>query len=1317
MHAATVLPASGSGAGRRRARLVLAGIFLLSLSAGSSAVDDGDTSRLIAAMHDRDWQVRREAALQLGAVPRAGSDIVVALRDGLADDDSRVRRSAATALGNIGSAAARATPALIVALDDRDAAVVQAAAVALGRVGRKASRADDALEQLLGSTNPDTRLAAGEALARMDRAKATSSQALVALLADPDAQTRADAAHALGQIDGDDNDVAMYLALTKRLADDDADARRAAADALGALGRPAVPWIIRSLSEANPVVLQATVDALANVGDAAVPALIETLEDPSRPLLARQYAAKALARIGNGKGRVLPALVKRLDDKEPGIRVAAIEALGNLGPEAATATPDLLAVMNDRDEDVLVREYAINAAARVAPGSQELDALLVEAVADTNARISEAAVAALVRIRSGADNTAAVAASMADLQSADTAHRLAAVERLAMLGPYAKDAVPALAAIVETEANDPALRAAAARALGMVGPAAEPALPALNAALHGTDPAVNDAALVAIQRIGPPSNTIPALMAALKDSDLGVRGSAAVSIRNFASARLEGWKPLLAQSDAPVMRAWLSRHETLYGVAATATERPGTRHPQAGTDYFDVLGGRAAVRESMQLQSLVSAPVAADDERPTPIDEIDGIDVPSHPFAKLLKDSDKPAQTLPLADFAPPDRLFAYFRDPAALRDFVDGGGDLFMRLDSAFSLKTFDYHLAARYLARLGLGGSNLAQLEGLDSIGEIAIVAPDVFFIDGTDLTAIVRIRQSGPIGAILDLADLDATDVRAIQPKNAAPGATVFAARRGDLLFVGSSEIELRYVLSHHDNRNRASLGRSDEFRYMLQQLPLDERTQAYVYASDPFMRRLIGPDVKIAQLRRARARAELETLTAAALLFKLDGNTAAPTKTRLIELGYAPLRLDTADYSIDANLVSRSTQYGSSAALEPLGANPVTEVTKAEAAAYRSYADNYAAYWRQFFDPIAFRLDAMDENTWELSTFILPLLDSALYDTVRNAVTRAGSGLHLRVPTLSPTPTLLFSVNLSDSMRLTLVDMLTGVLEQFTTVDPAIFDAFTPTLHVAVQDSTPIVAVGSGDVLGAFSEKLLQMQGFEPFLPIALSLLSQPSSVLIELADPDAVLEFLRGASSGQGRGGEEKGTFHRIKGEDTWIYSVNVFDMVQLHLRVAVENDYLVISNLPWSSKATLAGTTEEPLNGARLELNLAAITQQLPALHTRSYSDYRIAAVDGMGYLYPLLASGMANTVGEALDDHLAVFGFAPVHPGAGEWLWDSGTISSSVFGTPDSPVQPAYVPGDRDFGLFPTLDSVSVSAQLEDTGLRTRIRWRRIAP
>jgi hypothetical protein len=96
-----------------------------------------------------------------------------------------------------------------------------------------------------------------------------------------------------------------------------------------------------------------------------------------------------------------------------------------------------------------------------------------------------------------------------------------------------------------------------------------------------------------------------------------------------------------------------------------------------------------------------------------------------------------------------------------------------------------------------------------------------------------------------------------------------------------------------------------------------------------------------------------------------------------------------------------------------------------------------------------------------------------------------------------------------------------------------------------------------------------------------------------------------------------------------------------------------------------------------------------------------------------MGYIYPMLESGVANSVNQAIQRHFEIFGFMPVHPAGGEWVWRDSYLESSQFGTAMRPVQPEYLEGDRSFGLFPNVDLLGVNMQLEDTGLRATIRWK----
>jgi hypothetical protein len=342
---------------------------------------------------------------------------------------------------------------------------------------------------------------------------------------------------------------------------------------------------------------------------------------------------------------------------------------------------------------------------------------------------------------------------------------------------------------------------------------------------------------------------------------------------------------------------------------------------------------------------------------------------------------------------------------------------------------------------------------------------------------------------------------------------------------------------------------------------------------------------------------------------------------------------------------------------------------------------------------------------------MQSFILPLLDSRVYNEVRDALVTDRTGNNLSIPSVSPAPSMMLSLNVNDDLRVNLSQGLADMLVEYTSVDPEIFDSIGSGIHLAVQDSTPIVALGGGDVWGAVSKEMLNLEGFDSFLPFMASIATQPSTIMIELADPDKVREFLSEAVVRRAEVGGS-GELHKVQGREAWIYTYNVMDIVQIHLRLEIQGRYFLISNLPWTTAVEVGPATTTRLNGAQLSLDLSRIDKQLPALHTKIFTDYRAAAVDGMGYIYPLIASGVADDVGQALDRHREIFGFSPVHPSRGDWLWRDSYLESTEFGTAKQPVQPGFTAGDRNFGLFPDLERIEVNMQLEDTGLRAIVTW-----
>jgi len=183
-------------------------------------------------------------------------------------------------------------------------------------------------------------------------------------------------------------------------------------------------------------------------------------------------------------------------------------------------------------------------------------------------------------------------------------------------------------------------------------------------------------------------------------------------------------------------------------------------------------------------------------------------------------------------------------------------------------------------------------------------------------------------------------------------------------------------------------------------------------------------------------------------------------------------------------------------------------------------------------------------------------------------------------------------------------------------------------------------------------------------------------------------------------------------FYRIDGRDEWIYSFNLFGLIKLRYGIAVQDNYLVVRNIPWAPLEKIKQVREWPLNGALLQAFPAACDSQLPGMFTSASEKNRNGSLEGMGYLYPIVVSGHAAIQG-APAEHARLFGFRPAHPGDGAWTWDGQDIVSDLYGSVREQRQPAYVKGETKFGLLGDIDTLSLNMQFEDTGLRTKLRWK----
>ncbi|MBZ0166162.1 MAG: hypothetical protein K8I00_05085, partial [Candidatus Omnitrophica bacterium] len=665
----------------------------------------------------------------------------------------------------------------------------------------------------------------------------------------------------------------------------------------------------------------------------------------------------------------------------------------------------------------------------------------------------------------------------------------------------------------------------------------------------------------------------------------------------WSQQRARLWQRELTVAPSTTYMTWLSRYPAIYENKAPKKLRSANRGNRRGrtTSVLNMLGGRAAIEETLQMIDLnVARTDRHQNEVLVPLNQIEGVTVKAHDYSAML--AGQSGGTLELANVVPHDRFFAYFAEPGALSGYLEEGVDFVHQFGGDAFGNRINYDLKERYYSRLGLDAAWVERFLKSGFVKEVALFTPDLFFIDGTDLTLIVKVPQLKLVSPLLGLVG-----VRGLQPgkvfeQTLTDGRSVYWAAAGQLLMVSTHPDEMRAVLALVQNKGKGSLGRSAEFRYMLTQLPVQDDTRVFTYFSDPFIRRMTGPEVKIAQFRRLQERARLEALTAGALLYLTDGHASPVTLNRLAELAYIAPESVYAGDSLQPNLVMRSADFGTAGNMTTILGMNLKDVYAEEAKAYKDYVENYSRFWRQFFDPIAIRYDKTPEAVSEINVFILPLIDSSIYTGARAVLNAFEEGQSLQHPVFSPEPVLAISANINEDTWVQVVKAF-GFLKQYTSLDSSVFDEFGPAMHVVVEDADPVINLGSGDFLG-----LLGAGGTDVFrareslwMPIAFMLFTRPTKIMFELKDEEKVRGYLRGVSSLRDFDtprdwGRTMVEFTQVEDRDEWNCRIGLFGVLSLRYGIRVQDGHLVFSNVPWSQHYNIDFSKSTALNSAAVSM-------------------------------------------------------------------------------------------------------------------------------
>jgi HEAT repeat protein len=509
---------------------------------GADAAPAADA--LVGLLRHEDWSLRAEAARALGAIGPPGEPAVPALEKALADPEWLVRYRAAAGLGRMGPKAERAVAGLGKALKDSRDEVRSMAAEALGRVGPASASEILALAGYLGEKRERRRPMSrresgglGRVLAAVDR------QRLLKLMGHPDAKVRTGLLVALQQLAPDD---ALVAAVEKRLTDPSSEVRDHAAvtlEVFGPLAARAVPALAKTLDAEDDGLRWRSLSALEKIGSAALPKL-KGLEAHRRPGV-RAWFLRLLAAPADDLPWARPVLARALlKDPDSEVRQAAAGALGD---QDAGGSKEVLAALTHalKDDDATVRRLAAKALGRQGRGAiSAVDALLKLAQGgEADRRSALGAVAEIDPVRAAAYWAARFKDSPSGANSEED--RLRALEELGELGRAAASQEALL--LEAARRGGPAVRIRAVLALGRLGTPSQSAIDTVAKAL--SDPAeVRDNSFPLRQALG--------LGPRWLDERVPVRLAAARSLAKLgpkAAAGLPGLRSLLGERD-PALR-------------------------------------------------------------------------------------------------------------------------------------------------------------------------------------------------------------------------------------------------------------------------------------------------------------------------------------------------------------------------------------------------------------------------------------------------------------------------------------------------------------------------------------------------------------------------------------------------------------------------------------------------------------------------------------------------------------------------------------------------------------------------------------------
>lgn len=420
---------------------------------------------------------------------------------------------------------------------------------------------------------------------------------------------------------------------------------------------------------------------------------------------------------------------------------------------------------------------------------------------------------------------------------------------------------------------------------------------------------------------------------------------------------------------------------------------------------YSLTTGAEAIAESLALNRMRNRDNFRDKgPRTIPISKVQGIDIAEHPWEKMM--AGKKPEAEPLARLTPHDNYYLHFKTFARfieMNDLLDQWGTTLIR---AVEVNSRDFRLKQKLEQQLCIKADLVVRAFGPAAVKSLALTGSDLHFRQGSDVTLLFHVINKGLVLAQLNEFLRETRKQWGDQLKESRSerhGITIesYTTKRreismhravfDDYIIYGNSLTAVQRVLDTYKGKYKA-LADSLDFQYMRVCFPLsDEREDGFLFLSDPFLRHVVGPALRIKERRRLEAITSMYMATHGALYCAWETGRLPRHQDELLALtGMNAEELFSPDgggvFWDPQDRVAFSPLYNTLHFTTPLIELPIDNITEQEQREYQQFRAQYLGLWRQFFDPIGVRM-SLKEGQVRVETYILPLVQNSQYNELR------------------------------------------------------------------------------------------------------------------------------------------------------------------------------------------------------------------------------------------------------------------------------------------------------------------------------------------